>query len=240
VNICTYYIALKDTSFQFPSQPVLKKIIKEGGGLFLFKGAASFYTMSNTIIIGFLCPIQYAGYYSAADKIIKALRGLVNPINRVLFPRLSSLVRGGPHEAIKVLQVNMVLTVTLSFIMGGAIFVSSPFVVKLVLGGGFEEVVPVLRVLALLLPIVAISSSLGIQWMVPLGLEWPMNRVIILAGLLNLGVSLAVVPFFLHMGSAWSVLLTEVFIALSLFLYLTCKKLIPARSNLQAIKAHCH
>jgi|SaaInlStandDraft_4_1057021.scaffolds.fasta_scaffold18448_3 O-antigen/teichoic acid export membrane protein len=54
-------------------------MIKSGSRTFVFKGAASFYSASNVILIGIFAPMQYVGYYASADKLTKALRGLINP-----------------------------------------------------------------------------------------------------------------------------------------------------------------
>ena len=108
-----------------------------------------------------------------------------------------------------------------------ALWLSAPYVIRLALGPGFAPAVPVLRVLALLLPAIALSNVLGIQWMLPLGLDRAFNGIILACGALNVGAALLVAPRFQHLGMAISVTACEWAVTVAMFVVLWRKHLNP-------------
>ena len=106
-------------------------------------------------------------------------------------------------------------------------FLLAPVIVHMVLGAHFEPAVRVLRVLALLVPLVAIGNVLGIQWMLPLGMDRAFNKIILLAGFINIVLALVLAPNYREMGMAWAVVIAETFVSSSMYLLLRSRKLDP-------------
>ena len=50
-------------------------------------------------------------------------------------------------------------------------FTAAPWLVRILLGGGFESSINVLRLMSILTAIIAANVVLGIQWLLPLRLE---------------------------------------------------------------------
>jgi PST family polysaccharide transporter len=100
-------------------------------------------------------------------------------------------------------------------------------IISVLLGPGYEPAVVVLRVLAIILPLVALSNVLGIQWMLPLGLDHVFNKIILLAGLINLGLAVLLAPRYGPQGMAWAVVSSEAFVTFGQFIALWQKKLFP-------------
>jgi PST family polysaccharide transporter len=120
------------------------------------------------------------------------------------------------------------------FIVGGAgcamgvtIFLGAPILVRLVLGPGFESAVLVLRILALLPPLIALSNVLGIQWMLALGLDRLVNVVVISACVLNVVLAILLVPRYLEVGMAVAVVASETLVASGLYAMLRMRNLDP-------------
>jgi PST family polysaccharide transporter len=114
-------------------------------------------------------------------------------------------------------------------LLGLVAYLGAPFLVRILLGPMFDPTVPVLRVLALLLPLIAVSNVLGIQWMLPLGLDHVFNRIILAAGVLNLSLAYWLAPRFAEMGMAWAVVIAEGFVTLTMYGYLRWRNLDPVR-----------
>jgi PST family polysaccharide transporter len=111
--------------------------------------------------------------------------------------------------------------------MGLLIFVGAPILVRLLLGPGFENAVVVLRILALLPPLVALSNVLGIQWMLALRLDRLVNAIVISACVLNISLALILVPRYLHVGMAVAVVASEALVAFGLYTVLRVRHLDP-------------
>jgi PST family polysaccharide transporter len=111
--------------------------------------------------------------------------------------------------------------------LGVIVFLMAPLLVRIILGKDFAEAVPVLRILSLLLPIVGVNFALGIQWMLPLGLDRPFNIITVLAGLVNIGMATALASSYRDLGMAWAVVCAEIFVTASLYVVLRSRKLDP-------------
>jgi polysaccharide transporter, PST family len=111
--------------------------------------------------------------------------------------------------------------------LGVVVFFMAPLLVRIILGKDFAEAVPVLRILSLLLPIIGLNFALGIQWMLPLGLDRAFNIITLLAGLINVGLATALASNYKDLGMAWAVVCAEIFVAVSLYVVLRSRKLDP-------------
>ncbi len=99
--------------------------------------------------------------------------------------------------------------------MGLLIFLLSPVLVRIVLGEQFDSAIPVLRVLAFVLPLGALSYALHTQWMLPLGMDRPLVIIITGVGFLNVVLALILAPHYAHIGMAWAVVLSELVLTMS-------------------------
>jgi PST family polysaccharide transporter len=167
------------------------------------------------------------GYYAGAEKISRAFLQLLNPISQTLYPRVSHLVFRAQSQAARLVRISIGVMGAAGMGIGALVFVLAPFIVHMVLGARFGQAVPVLRVLALLIPLVAFGNVLGIQWMLPLGMDRAFNRIILLAGLINLSLALVLAPIYRDMGMAWAVVIAETFVSVSMYLVLRSQKLDP-------------
>src|SRR4030095_6302550 len=83
---------LKMISFQWrlPTVEELKTTLVDGWHLFISIAAISLYTTSNMLVLGLVTNNATVGYFSAADKIIKAAQGLLSPISQAFFPYINA------------------------------------------------------------------------------------------------------------------------------------------------------
>ena len=87
----------------------------------------------------------------------------------------------------------------------------APILIHLLMGPGFEPAITVLRIFALLPPLLSITHSMGLQWLWPHGRDAEVNRIILSAGALNLVLAVLLAPRFAHVGMAWAVVCAEAF-----------------------------
>lgn len=203
-------LAYREVPFHFPTLSLVWKALRMGWNVFIFGNAASLYTIGNTFFLGLLAPPQFVGYYAGAEKIVNALfYGLLEPVNESLYPRLSTLFSRAQTEAARLARIGIALMSIIGVVMGILIFLLAPLLVRILLGEEFGPAVPVLRVLALVLPFGAVSYALHVQWMLPLRMDRPLTAVILGAGLLNLALTLVLAPRYFALGTAWAVVVSE-------------------------------
>lgn len=212
--------AYRQVGFRWAEWHIVLESLRSGWSLFLFRAAVSLYTVGNVFILGLFVAPHLVAYYAGAERVTKAFLGMFEPLNRTFFPRLIYLARHSMRDAAR-LASRVTVVMGLGGLIGACLVaILAPWIVRLLLGTGYEPAVPLMRILALLLPMIALSNALGIQWMLALGMDRPFNIVILTAGLLNLGLALVLVPRLAHVGMAYVVLLVEVFVAGSMLLYL--------------------
>jgi PST family polysaccharide transporter len=220
-------VAYREVRFRTPSRGLVLQTLRLGWSTFLYQGALSFYTVGNAFILGLFATPTVVGYYVGAEKISKSFVTMLFPITQAIYPRISHLASAAPAEAARLARTSLFVLGTAGVVMGVAIFVWAPILVQIVLGPGFDNAIIVLRILALLPPLIAVSNVLGIQWMLALGLDRLVNAVVFAACLLNITLAILLVPRYLHVGMAAAVVASESLVAFGLYVVLKARHLDP-------------
>jgi PST family polysaccharide transporter len=189
------------------------RTLREGVGIFVFRSASGVYLQANGFILGLLAPPSAVAFYGGAEKIVRAGVNLFQPLSQTLFPRMSHLAVRDNSAAARTLTMGMVLMGALGLALMITLLLGAPFLVKLLLGPGYDEAVPLVRLLALLPPVIAIGTMFGIQWALPAGLERPFYLLVVAAGLVNVTMAFALVPKLGALGMALGVTTAEVLVA---------------------------
>ena len=83
--------------------------------------------------------------------------------------------------------------------------------VQLALGPAFQEAVPVLRVFSLWIPLIALTTVIIFQLLLPNHLDNQFNFVNVTAGLLGIGAALLLAPRFGAIGIAWAAVSAQMY-----------------------------
>ena len=211
--VVAVWIMSRQAAFRLPSPRLIREALTAGWPMFVMRSAESLYGLGNAFILGFFASPTVVGYFAGPEKITRALAGLSSPIRQTLYPRLSRLLHTAPEKGARLARLGMTITMLSGLATGVGIFVCAPLLVRIVLGPQFAPAVTVLRLLAILPPLLAVMQSVGMQWLLPLGREQVVSRTVLAAGVLNLLLVLVLVPPFKHVGMAWAVLCSEAFVA---------------------------
>lgn len=194
--------------------------MREGWVLFLSKGSVSLYTAGNSFILGMLANLTVVGYYSAAEKIVKAILGLLGPLSQAAYPRFSKLASESREKALVWGRRMLLLMATAGFGFSLGIFLGAPLIVKVLLGSQFGPSILVMKIIAFLPLLIALSNVLGIQMMIPFGMDRAFTIILFIAGILNVALAVLLAPKWQANGMAFSVLLSEIFVTFTMFGYL--------------------
>ncbi|MFA5147907.1 MAG: flippase [Candidatus Omnitrophota bacterium] len=194
--------------------------MKEGWHIFISTAAISLYTTSNTFILGLLTNNTIVGYYNAAERIVRSGQRLFNPISQTIYPHINRLVADSKDRAVVFIKKALLMIGGGSFIVSAAIFILAGPIVRIILGPQFAQSVIVLRILAFLPFVIALSNIFGIQTMLTFDLKKQFSKIIIAAGLINIPTAILLVTLYQHVGLSIAVLATESFVTVSMFYYL--------------------
>jgi len=210
-------LAYRTIPVELPSLQLVRTAMVMGAPMFLFRSAESLYGVGNVFLLGLFATPEIVGYFAAAEKIAKAAFGLLNPIREAIFPRLSHLaMRGGEEAAGPLARLGAAVMISGGAALGAALFLFAPLATKLLLGGEFAPAVDALRILAVLPLLLAITYSVGFQWLLPFGKDAMINQIILAAGLMNVALSFLLARPFQHIGMAWAVVASEAFVSISM------------------------
>jgi PST family polysaccharide transporter len=223
----TVGIAYQEVGFCRPGIRLVRDALRLGWPLFLFRASMSLLTVANGLILGFLASPTAVGLFGAADKFRQVAFQALWPINQTLFPHQSYAVREDPLKAIRTVRRSLALLRTLSTIFGVILMLFAPLVIRLILGAAFMPAAPVLRVLALMIPLQALCTVVSTQWVLPLGFDRECNFVVLTSGIINVIGGILLSGRFGALGMAVAVTVSQLYGLIALDTILRRKALTP-------------
>jgi O-antigen/teichoic acid export membrane protein len=191
--------------WRWPRRRAMRAEFLESGAIFLSRVWIVLYTSLTPTILGAVAGAAVVGQYVLADKVCGAAQSLVAPLAQALFPRMSYLFAHDQPAAQRLLWRSAKLIALVSGAMSVALFLLAEPLVLFAAGRAFLSSVPVLRWLAPLPLVVAMSNVLGVQIMLARGMFRSVNRILRSAGIISL---VTVAPLSLWMGAAGAALNT--------------------------------
>lgn len=210
---------------RFSMQPVrvLKEQLYEGMHVFFSSIAISLYTISIIFILGLFSNNVIVGYFSVAEKIIQAVKGINAPIAQAIYPLMSKKTHFNKQAGLAFIRRVTALVGSVMFILSLMLFVFAESIVILVLGDQYQESILLLRIMAFLPFIIALSNIFGIQTMLNLGYKQDFAKILTVAAVIGVGLSFSLVPSYEGVGAALTLLFTEIFVTIAMYAFLRSK-----------------
>jgi PST family polysaccharide transporter len=203
-----------------PTWPQMLGALREGGPLFLSRVSISLYTTITPLALGALSGTTVVGYFSLADRIRSAAQAVLAPISHALFPRMSHLYKNDPISAHHLIKLSTLVIIVVSSMTSLFLWMAADWIILLLGGDEFAPAVTILRWLAFLPLIVGLSNILGIQIMLPNGLNRPFNTILGTAAILSLLIIVPMIIWKAAEGAAISTLVTEAFVTVAMAVYI--------------------
>jgi len=208
-------VAIRTFRFKpaWPTMDVIRETLAEGWHLFLSSSAMGLYTNTNVFLVGVLSGNEAAGYFSAAEKLLRAMQGLIVPVIQAAYPHVNSLRVESRERALEFVRRSLRWIGGLTLAPSLILFWFAKPITLLCFGSNAVGSVPIVRWIAFLPVLSAVSNVLGIITMIPFGLDKQFSRIVIFAGLLNIVIGVPLILCFGAEGAGASILLTELFVA---------------------------
>jgi PST family polysaccharide transporter len=204
----------------------IKNELVDGYYIFISSLATSLYTVSNSFILGLITNNTIVGYYSAGEKIIRAVKGLNNPISQAIYPYINKLSNTNKSLSIKFIKKVIKYVGLGSLLISICIFILAKPLVFILLGHQYVESIPVIRILAFLPFLTALSNIFGIQVMLNYGMEKEFSKIIVSASVINILLAILLAYFYKHIGISFSTLITEIYVTVIMYLTLHKKEIL--------------
>jgi O-antigen/teichoic acid export membrane protein len=194
--------------------------LKEGSVLFSSRALISLYTTLVPLAVGWWAgPVQLA-YFNVADRFRQAVQALLAPVSQALFPRMSWLFEHDPGAARSLLRKSAIGMGALSALAGVVLWAAAEMCMTTLGGNDFTQGATVLRWLACVPFVVAMSNLMGVQVMLPSGMNKPFTLILGMASVLSLVLLYPMINHAGAQGAAQLVLLVECVVTGAMALYL--------------------
>jgi PST family polysaccharide transporter len=221
-GILALWIVFKDFGvfFRIPSFKDLKYQLKEGWYIFISTVAISLYTISNTFILGLFTNNTIVGYYSAAEKIIKVVQGLLSPISQAIYPHVSKISAESQKSVVVLTRNTVRVTGSIFFFLSLFLFVFAPYVVDILLGKQYHNSITIIRILSLIPLILSLSTVYATLFLLGGGYKRDWSSIILTASLIDIILVFTFVGVFSlsYIGVSVSWVLTELYILIASYL----------------------
>jgi polysaccharide transporter, PST family len=197
-----------------PSFAQMHRRLADGWHLFLSSVAATLYTSSNAVVLGFVCGMTQVGYFTAAYKVFAAGQGVIAPMCQAVYPHVCSLAHRSREATVNYLRKTMVVIGGLSLAGGFLVIVFAKLIVGVAMGPKYLPSVPVLELMALTPFACAINNIYGTQGMLNFGMKAQFSRIIVASAVFNFLILIPLCLCFQARGAAASGLITETFVTL--------------------------
>jgi len=206
--VCTFHLTLER-----PLVSELKWMLAEGWHLFVSSAAMGLYTNTNVFLVGLLAGNVEAGYFSAAERLLRGMQALIMPVIQATFPHVSKLRTESDEEALAFLRRSLRWICGLTLIPSLIMMVFAGPVALLCFGHQASGSIPVVRWIAFLPVLSAISNVLGINTMIPFGMDKQFSHIVTAAGVVNVIVACFFISHWGAKGAGASILIAEIIVA---------------------------
>jgi PST family polysaccharide transporter len=216
-----------------PRAPERREAMRAGWPMFISTAATSLYTIGTTVMLGVVVASAHVAFYASAERVVRASLRATGGVVGATYPRVSYLVSSGQSDrAHRLGAISLALLFGLATFTALILIVLAPWIIDVFLGPEYDGAVPILRTLALLVPLIAVGSAVTTQWLFPHGLERPATLVVVAAGFVNIATTLVIGSMVGVQGVAWALVVLEIGVTLGLVLIGWRHGLLPTRAQL--------
>jgi PST family polysaccharide transporter len=215
-----------------PSANLRQVAFKEGWALFIATAAVSLYTSGTVFMLGLVVSSAQLALFSAAERVVRAAIRATGPIAGAAYPRISHMLAEGRGDRAQRLSTLVLLAVTaLASVVCVLMLLLAPTLVDLLFGAEFADSVEILRILALLIPPVAVGGTLSGLWLITRRLDRIPTVIAIGGGLVNVVLTPLVGSLSGPTGVAWTLVGIETAVAVALVIVIRSRSLLPTRDQ---------
>ncbi|WP_414442458.1 polysaccharide biosynthesis C-terminal domain-containing protein [Burkholderia sp. 22PA0106] len=173
-------------------------LIRQSTVIFIYGGTSVLLIGASTYVLSLLAPAAEVGAFGVAERLIGAGLSLMGPAAQILVPKVTFLVGRDAQRA------NLLARRIFAFFFGGATLATfvtvfaAGWVVPFIFGAGFAHAVPVLQLLAFVLPVSVCTQVLGMYFLIPRKREGLLARSGVISAIVNLACA---VPLATHWGA---------------------------------------
>ncbi|WP_229755208.1 flippase [Hymenobacter cavernae] len=226
VSVTALYVAMRrfGIRFSWPTRPELFNRFKEDRTIFFSSVMITIYASSNVFFLGLLAPAYNVGIYSAGTRLEGMAETFVGlALNQAFFPIVANAFGQGREQGLRMVRNTFFPLFILMSCVSLGLWVVAPLFIKLLYGAKFIGSITVLRTVCVLPLIIGMSNLLGMHTMLNLRMDKAFFMVTAIGSVLGVGLNMLLIHKFAHLGAAYALVITELYITLAMYGYLRYK-----------------
>lgn len=197
--------------------------IADGWHIFVAMLGGSMYNNSNVFILGLVANPAVVGYFAAADRLIKAAQGIIQPISQAAYPHIASLIQTSKDNALTFIGKLLRITSGGMLLISIIIFLFSAQFSNLLFGDKFNNSIDLIEIMSLMPFLIGLNTIFGAQLLVQFNLGRLLSLSIVLPTLIHITFLYFIAISWSANGVAFLMILTESFVLAIRIISLQCK-----------------
>lgn len=152
--------------------------LKDGWKIFLVNVAASLYTSFNIVLLGGVSTAYAVAVYGSCERMIRAGLAFIAQATSAIFPKLAAMKSGDPVQLSKARRLSLLAFTLGSIACLPLVCITAPLLSKYLFNDKLPDLAHVLRIMALVIPAIAISNVLAFHFLVVDHQEHILNWVV--------------------------------------------------------------
>lgn len=203
--------------FKIPSFTRVVRQLKDGWSIFISTITVTIANNTNILILSLFASPLILGYYSIAEKVFLITRTFAVILHQVVYPRICLLAQQ-PFELLAAFLNKILKLILLTFLpLAIGVFVFADYIVYLIAGEYHSTASMVLRIVCFA-PLMAALNIPVAQTMLAFHLNKTFAIIVSIGAAANIGLNLVLASQFKAIGTAWSILITEMLITALLYI----------------------
>lgn len=173
--------------------------------------AISLYSSFDKILLGLVSGMNEAGLFEYSDKVARMPLAVVTALGTVMLPHMTESMscssNGKESESLlqSSFEIMQFISLGLAF---GIVAVAKP-IADIYFGPGFEKCFIVLPIVAIMIPIIAASNVLGVQYMLPKNMDKQYTKSVVFGAIANILLCCLLLKPYGSIGAGIATVLTE-------------------------------
>lgn len=211
-------------TYQLPTVAELMKRFRDDSTLFFSSVMITLYAGSAMVLLGLFSTPYNVGIFSAGTRIEGIARAFVSmALNQAFFPIVANAFGKSREQGLKVVQITFFPLFILMVVVAIGLWIIAPVFITLFYGNKFQDAILVLRIVSLLPIAIGISNLLGFHTMLNLKMDRAFFVITALGSVVGLIANTLLIKQMGYTGAACAWVLAEVWITISMFIYLRYK-----------------
>lgn len=221
-SVISLYIIFFNFKVKFKLQKIstIKTYLRGGSHLFYTSALSNLLTSSGVIVLSLVTNNTVVGYFSAIEKLFRAVVGLFSPLTQALYPISCNKVQDPIAGKIYIRKLLYFIgSAAFAVAIGFAIF--SEYVVNFMYGSDYSAYSYILAIMMIWLFFGVINNIIGIQYLSAGKKDKYYMYSFFIAGIITVILNIALVPYFLIDGILFSMIFGEILLTIFMIYFIS-------------------